>query len=358
MTPATSWGIHCAGILPYGCKMYRFPVTYGQTYTFKTGCGDGATANFNTFLELFNSSCSIIALNDDGCENLRSSISWVADYTGYVYLKVSGVGASSGSYNLSYRYEVTCSSCVSCPNYDYQFTPAASWGLHSSGILPNSCKMYRFWITGGQIYTFKTGCGDGATANFDTYLELYNGNCSLLMNNDDGCESLRSSITWPANFTGYVYLKVRGWGSCSGTYNLAFRNNSVCGSMPVDADMQTIAGNAETVCGLGAGSYGNETNKMISEGQISKKEDGQKLTGLNVYPNPGNGRFSIVIDNGLTEKCQIVIYNAFGQIILKENDFTLDEHSSVDISDELNGIYYVHIRMGAELFRQKLIIQR
>jgi hypothetical protein len=45
---ATYWQAHCTNILPYGCKIYRFPVTTGNTYTFKTGCGDGATADFNT----------------------------------------------------------------------------------------------------------------------------------------------------------------------------------------------------------------------------------------------------------------------------------------------------------------------
>ncbi|GHT34189.1 hypothetical protein FACS189434_09920 [Bacteroidia bacterium] len=48
-------------------------------------------------------------------------------------------------------------------------------------------------LTAGQKYTFKTGCDDGATANFDTYMYLYDTSGSLLTLNDDGCSS-RSKI--------------------------------------------------------------------------------------------------------------------------------------------------------------------
>jgi len=83
--------------------------------------------------------------------------------------------------------------------------------------------MYRVSVTSGNSYTFKTGCGDGATASYDTYLELYNSGCTLVASDDDGCESNRSKITWTATYTGYAYLKVRGYGGAGGSYTLAYR---------------------------------------------------------------------------------------------------------------------------------------
>ena len=84
--------------------MYRISVTNCRKYTFKTGCGDGATANFDTLLFLYNGSCNQIAFNDDGCENYRSKIEWIANYTGYAYLIVKGWGSNYGSFSLSYNY--------------------------------------------------------------------------------------------------------------------------------------------------------------------------------------------------------------------------------------------------------------
>jgi hypothetical protein len=81
-----------------------------------------------------------------------------------------------------------------CPNYDYNYTISTSYLTHASSIEANACKMYRFFVTSGNTYNFKTGCGDGATANFNTELELYNNYCSLIAANDDGCENLRSSF--------------------------------------------------------------------------------------------------------------------------------------------------------------------
>jgi len=101
--------------------------------------------------------------------------------------------------------------------------------------------MYQVAVTAGYAYTFKTGCGDGATADFDTYLELYDASCSYLTGNDDGCESARSKIDWVAQQTGYVYLNVRGYSSSSsGAYTLAYATCNVV----LDADFTyNITGN-------------------------------------------------------------------------------------------------------------------
>jgi threonine synthase len=114
--------------------------------------------------------------------------------------------------------------CTTCPTNDFSFTPTTTWQTHNSSIAANGCKMYRFSVTSGNDYTFKTGCGDGATAAFDTYLELLNSGCTQIAYNDDDCENTRSAITWTATYNGYVYLKVRGYGSTDyGTYTLAYR---------------------------------------------------------------------------------------------------------------------------------------
>ncbi len=352
------WQMHSSNVPSGGCRMYQIWVNSGNSYTFKTGCGDGATANFDTYMELFNSSCAILASDDDGCENLRSSITWTANYTGYVYLKIRGWGSYYGNYTLAYKYSSTCGSCVSCPNYDYQFSVINYWQTHCASILPNGCKMYRFWLNAGNSYTFKTGCGNGATANFDTYLELFNSGCSVVAFNDDGCENLLSSITWTANCSGYYYLKVKGLNSSSGSYNLAFIINGYCGNMPVTETENAFSNEKPPVCSLSPykdsdGRY--QANAGIFAAGVTETH---QTGGIIVYPNPGNGRFTIVGENGATELCQLEIFNAFGQRIFRDEQYTLDASAFIDISDQVNGLYYLYVRIRDELFRQKLIIQR
>jgi len=335
LTPTSTWQVHSSSHPRNGCKIYRVAVTAGWTYFFKTGCGDGATADYNTFLELLDGSCAMPRQADDGCESNRSLISWAATYTGYAYLKVSGYNGAGGSYTLAYRavngcvatisrgsitapdhntemlidnctypgeyntiYSVVsgrvyrfrssvatdyltltdgsnnvlvrgvtpltwtatfsgdvrlhvhtnsscetaitcratyvqCTSCeeavcVSCPSYDFELTPTSTWQVHSSSHPGNKCKIYRVAVTAGWTYFFKTGCGDGATANYDTYLELLDGSCVMLTQNDDGCESNRSFISWSATYTGYAYLKVRGYSFAGGSYTLAYRAVNGC----------------------------------------------------------------------------------------------------------------------------------
>ena len=221
ITPATVWKIDTGSHVANGCISYRIPVTTGNRYIFKTGCGDGASANYDTYLELNNyQNCSQITYNDDGCELNRSKIEYTADFTGYVYLKVKGFGSVFGFYSLAYKY---LPPCIGCPGFDYEIAPVAAWTTHSASITANGCRIYKFSATLGTSYTFKTGCGDGGTSNFDTFLELDNPNCGALAFDDDACEFNRSKIEWVAPYSGNFYLKVRGAsGALFGTFTLAY----------------------------------------------------------------------------------------------------------------------------------------
>ena len=135
--------------------------------------------------------------------------------------------------NNSYAFEVTGArnitanfsvNCVTPPNYDYSLTPTTSWQTRTGSIVANGCYVYRISVTSGQKYTFKTGCGNGATANFDTELVLYNSSGTQLAFDDDDCESSRSKIeNYQFSYTGYAYLRVKGYANRYGNYTLAYR---------------------------------------------------------------------------------------------------------------------------------------
>ncbi len=449
LLPLRTWQTHSSSHGTYSGKMYRFPVVSGMTYCFKTGCGDGATANYDTYLLLYDLSCNLLLTNDDGCAALLSKIDWTADYTGYVYLKVQGLASAWGNYTLAYRFEgcqnsvmytgphqitnnwnwvtsifagehstfnvtqgvqyhwslcpehcgstsydseltlrkqddgsflaygddecgddariswtatftgqvrvmLTMYPCTAasigstlayksgnldspalavspssvnyfpsnansttygitsnvpwtvsgwpswitsvspasgtgnavvtvtyaanttgvqreatlnftpgcgttltrtiiqgeaptvCPSYDYTLYPGITWVLHAGSHGTYSSKLYRVFVTSNSKYTFKTGCGDGATANYDTELRMYDASCNLVGWAYDGCENLSSELVWTSGYTGVAYLKVSGFGGYSfGNYTLAYRR------CDLPAQPATISGNATPCQGTG-----------------------------------------------------------------------------------------------------------
>lgn len=137
--------------------------------------------------------------------------------------------------HLAFNQSATAQSCdmnTSIGNGTYTWIgPNCNWQTASDYVAAGNCKWYVIDLSPGYTYTFKTGCGDGATANFDTWLEVrnynYQGNYDdLLFQNDDGCPDpyLTSYLSFTANNTGIVLLKVTSYqGLYSGNYTLAYQ---------------------------------------------------------------------------------------------------------------------------------------
>jgi len=234
--PTTGWQTDSWSVEENGCKAYRIWLQPDTEYTFKTGCGDGATATFDTVLEVRDASCVLVASDNDGCEANRSKVQWTTDVGGDYFVKVQGYAGAGGNYTLAYRQEPT--PCTECPGYDQTLNePALNWQTDSSDVPVGGCRVFRVQLQSAQAYTFKTGCADGATAEFDTVLELSSSGCSLLGSDDNGCEEYRSKLTWTAAYSGYHYLKVRGYdNSEAGSYTLAYRQECETHTWCRDAD--------------------------------------------------------------------------------------------------------------------------
>lgn len=125
--------------------------------------------------------------------------------------------------------------CNNCPGFDFTITPVVTWQGHTSSVAASGCRIYRVNVVAAQRYSFKTGCGNGAMATFDTKFDLYNADCELLVSNDNACENNRSSIDWKSSYAGYAYLKVSGSSNSSGDYTLAYRSNPIFGDANCDA---------------------------------------------------------------------------------------------------------------------------
>lgn len=74
---------------------------------------------------------------------------------------------------------------------------------------------------------------------------------------------------------------------------------------------------------------------------------------ISIYPNPNNGKFVLnsKINNG-----EITIYNIFGETIFYSAVEQLID-STIDISDQPNGMYFIEIRTEDGLFTKEIVIQ-
>ncbi|MBE0663289.1 MAG: T9SS type A sorting domain-containing protein [Bacteroidales bacterium] len=204
-SPSSSWQTTSSSIVSNGCKVYRFTAIAGRTYIFQTGCGNGATANFDTQLQLLNSNCSQVAFNDDECESFRSKIEWVATYDGYAYLVVKGFGSTSGSYTLAYQRPLGCNSNTQYPSTTLT---AENFWKYQSSIFPGEYS--RFNVTSGTTYHWSLCSHHGGDAPYDSQLTLRNASDnSIITYSDDECGSgMDAFISWPATFTGQVKVVV------------------------------------------------------------------------------------------------------------------------------------------------------
>ena len=239
ITPSDSWQVYSRStsiFLTY-CrkKIAKVAVEPGYTYTFKTGCGDGATADFDTKLYLYDGSGNQLAYNDDACESNRSKIVYSATSSGYRYLEITGFNQHyTGTFSLAYKKE-----CTSIPNYHYSISPTTSYQTHSANSTDscNNSRIYEFYVSPNDVadsldFIFKTGGGNNATANFDTKLSLYNSSGTLLATNDDAFSgNYLSYIVYRPKQSGNMYLKVEGYNSAAtGNYTLAYQKG--CVSIP------------------------------------------------------------------------------------------------------------------------------
>ena len=204
-------------------------VTGGGSFSNGSGCSLVATPNTGYTFTNWTENGTVVSTNSTYTFTVSSNRSLVANFT------------QQGTW-------------YTCPNYNFSPSINSNWNTSSSSLQTSSNKIYRFLAVPGRTYTFKTGCGDGATATFNTVLNLLDNNCNTIASDDNSCESQRSSIQWTCNYTStnWVYLMVRGFStSNSGDYTLAYREITPTSTYNVSTSSLPIAGGNTS----GSGNY-------------------------------------------------------------------------------------------------------
>ena len=217
--------------------------------------------------------------------------------------------------------------CKTPPDYDKALaTPTTSWQTHSSSIQSGGCYVYRVSVISGQKYTFKTGCGDGATADFATEIFLYDNSGNFLTwVPDGGCESGRTKIEdYQFNYTGYAYIRVKGFGAIGetttyGNYTLAFRQTP----NPPENPWQIGSPNAADITAV----FNNGTLTISGTGTMQDWNDDSSRPWYSVKDKITNA----VIDNGVTTLgnralayCNNLAYVSLPNTITTIGDYAFD----------------------------------
>ncbi|MBE0648168.1 MAG: DVUA0089 family protein [Bacteroidales bacterium] len=332
--PLITWettALPARSIAAGACHVYAFDLTAGNTYTFKTGCAtsdpDFATATFDTYLALFNTAGTFIDSDDDGCEEGRSKLIYAPTVTGTYYLKVSGYSdLSTGTYRLAYRFG-SSTNCTTPPFSDATLAqPATSWLTVSGDIASEACYVYRVPnIKTGVEYTFMTGCVEG-TADFDTFLDLFNSAGTFIDSDDDGCGSGLDKLVWTATYgTGedddYAYVKVRGYSPNEyGDYTMAYK----------------YVGSKEVLASI---------------------ENQSAANSVKVYPNPADQLFTID-SKGPVSFTRITISELTGRML---HTWTMDTPATtyqINSSEFSQGIYVLSVETSEGWIRKKISIVR
>lgn len=233
LEPGSYWQTIDGDYESNGCKVYLLQATAGLTYEFKTGCGDGATADHDTRIGILNSYCYDVAQDGNGCGSGRSSITWAAPSSGTFFIRVSGASGEDGAFTMAYRrLGGNGSACGSCTGYDANLSSHWEWWAATGSYLPGGCQVYRLIQNAGYEYTYKTGCGDGAESDRDARLELFDDPCNLLMSGTDTCGDGSSTIRFLSSGQQPLYLRVSGSSGAGGTYSLATRRTGPCPTCP------------------------------------------------------------------------------------------------------------------------------
>ena len=180
--------------------------------------------DFDTWIELYDADCNRIAFNDDGGAGLNSLLLQNLD-AGTYFIGVSSYGAGvAGTYNLS----TSCREAVELCGGDCEVA-LMSCGIPEEGTFPmTECRrlsgqmldLYSIIVAGGDVTIDLTG-------DYDTYIQLYDENCQLLAQDDDGGDGLNSRLAMVDLPGGIYYIGVSSYatGAAGG-----FALNAVCES--------------------------------------------------------------------------------------------------------------------------------
>ncbi|MFW6095865.1 MAG: T9SS type A sorting domain-containing protein, partial [Bacteroidota bacterium] len=77
----------------------------------------------------------------------------------------------------------------------------------------------------------------------------------------------------------------------------------------------------------------DEPNAIINQEELS----------VNVYPNPGNGNYSIELDSEMNESINVMVFNAVGKLVYQKKYQNPSSKETINITNQNDGIYFLKV---------------
>ncbi len=210
--------------------------SYAKIYHFTGSAGtqvaiDLTSLAFDTYLVLFNSSFTLVALDDDGGGGTNSRIVYTLPQSGDWYIAANAffVG-STGSYTLRLQCNTSPTSCTSGQSQSLGCNQNLTGSLTTSDCTLGDgtyAKIYHFTGNAGTQVTI-----DMTSSAFDSYLILFDSSFTSVAQDDDSGGGTDSRIVYTLPRSGDWYVAANAFfvGS-TGSYTLRLQcNTNPCAS--------------------------------------------------------------------------------------------------------------------------------
>jgi hypothetical protein len=296
--------------------LFAVAVESGTEYTFETHL----QSLRDSVLHLQDANGSRIAYNDDGGRGLASKITWTADRTGTVFLKVASYASR---YSGAYRLNVS-ENTVAADDHSNSASGATaiSAGVVADGNIETGRDVDVFKLTteANTDYVFSTTLGSLR----DSVIELRDADGNRLGHNDDGGVGLASRLEWSAESSGDVFLHVRAYSSRqTGTFQVRVTAQAA----PVDDH-----GNSSSAATAVA-------TRSQTAGNI---EQGADHDWFRIDATRGQ-RFEISTALGTLRDSVIAVYNADGERVAYNDDYR-GLASRVVVTAQADGPLFIDVR--------------
>lgn len=359
----------------------------GCTYQWSTGA-TGATATFSN-----NANFTVTVTNSNNCTTSANGSVTITGQPavtitpanpafcagGSVTLTVSPSGSSyswsgpngftsnaqSPSVNMPGTYNVTVTNPGSCSGtatasklVTQQSSPTANAGNDVTIQQGNSTTLT---ATGGTSYTWNNGATSASTTVSPTQTTTYtvtvtdaNG-CTATDNvtvfvQSGGCNNIYTLDAQSVNISaqgGTVSVNLTTDAGCSWNVNaggcigwVSPNNPNGTGSANISFNVQPNTLTSQRTCF--ASIQGNLFNIIQEAAPTTGLTEISDIKNISLFPNPNNGKFTLIIESALHQKLNANLYNAIGQLILSKEVET-NSPIEFDVSGNAKGIYFLQI---------------
>lgn len=329
--------------------------SYTVTITDANGCSTTAsttlTASSGPSLGTSSTPVSCGATNDGSATAQPSGGS-----TPYTYAWTNSVGASAGSTqtisNLTAgTYNVTVTDAQGCTATSTATVTSVGPQITSNitdvtGCYNSNNGAISLGISGGQApYTY-TWSNSASTKDISA---LTAGSYTVTVADVGGCVS---TLTFTVGGPDQVAPNLSTTDATTSTSNDGAASVSPTGGTGAYTVNWSTGATGNSISGLAPGNYSvavSDANNCTETqnftiGVTSGIVDVTELVGLNIYPNPNEGRFTLDVEMNRADDLRVEIYNTIGLIVYeKDLDHVLNTSVQLDLTELPSAAYYVKV---------------